>query len=100
MPTLVWIQITLNNHGGLLLAVLAHCARKLTVRALRLFIGNKYVFENSRLRTTFEVGNLEASTKGASSGVALSAATAQISSTGRVELISGGSVVKNLYCYC
>ena len=58
------------------------------------FYGNKYVFENSRLRTTFEVGNLEASTKGASSGVALSAATAQISSTGRVELISGGSVVK------
>ncbi len=46
------------------------------------------------MRTTFEVGNLEASTKGASSGVALSAATAQISSTGRVELISGGSVVK------
>ncbi len=58
------------------------------------FYGNKYVFENSKLRTTFEVGNLEASTKGASSGVALSAATAQISSTGRVELISGGSVVK------
>ena len=58
------------------------------------FYGNKYVFENSRLRTTFEVGNLEASTKGASSGAALSAATAQISSTGRVELISGGSVVK------
>ncbi len=55
---------------------------------------NKYVFENSRLRTTFEVGNLEASTKGASSGVALSAATAQISAIGRVELISGGSVVK------
>ena len=58
------------------------------------FYGNKYVFENSRLRTTFEVGNLEASTKGASSGVALSAATAQISAIGRVELISGGSVVK------
>ena len=58
------------------------------------FYGNKYVFENSRLRTTFEVGNLEASTKGASSGAALSAATAQISSTGRVELMSGGSVVK------
>ena len=57
------------------------------------FYGNKYVFENSRLRTTFEVGNLEASTKGASSGVALSAA-AQISAIGRVELISGGSVVK------
>ncbi len=46
------------------------------------------------MRTTFEVGNLEASTKGASSGVALSAATAQISAIGRVELISGGSVVK------
>ena len=58
------------------------------------FYGNKYVFENSKLRTTFEVGNLEASTKGASSGVALSAATAQISAIGRVELISGGSVVK------
>ena len=58
------------------------------------FYGNKYVFENSKLRTTFEVGNLEASTKGASSGVALSAATAQISSTGRVELMSGGSIVK------
>ena len=58
------------------------------------FYGNKYVFENSRLRTTFEVGNLEASTKGAPSGVALSAATAQISAIGRVELISGGSVVK------
>jgi len=58
------------------------------------FYGNKYVFENSKLRTTFEVGNLEASTKGVSSGVALSAATAQISSTGRVELMSGGSIVK------
>ena len=58
------------------------------------FYGNKYVFENSKLRTTFEVGNLEASTKGVSSGVALSAATAQISAIGRVELISGRSVVK------
>ena len=54
------------------------------------FSGNKYVFENSKLRTNFEVGKLEASTKAS----ALSAATAQISSTGRVELISGGSVVK------
>ena len=61
------------------------------------FYGNKYVFENSKLRTTFEVGNLEASTKGASSGVALSAATAQISSTGRVEITNGIGVVLKTY---
>lgn len=61
------------------------------------FPGNRYVFENSKLRTTFEVGNLEASTKGASSGVALSAATAQISSTGRVEITNGSGVVLKTY---
>jgi len=61
------------------------------------FPGNRYVFENSKLRTTFEVGNLEASTKGASSGVALSAATAQISSTGRVEITNGIGVVLKTY---
>ena len=61
------------------------------------FHGNRYVFENSKLRTTFEVGNLEASTKGASSGVALSAATAQISSTGRVEITNGSGVVLKTY---
>ena len=61
------------------------------------FPDNRYVFENSKLRTTFEVGNLEASTKGASSGVALSAATAQISSTGRVEITNGSGVVLKTY---
>ena len=61
------------------------------------FPGNRYVFENSKLRTTFEVGNLEASTKGASSGVALSAATAQISSTGRVEITNGSGTVLKTY---
>ena len=61
------------------------------------FPGNRYVFENSKLRTTFEVGDLEASTKGASSGVALSAATAQISSTGRVEITNGSGVVLKTY---
>ena len=61
------------------------------------FPGNRYVFENSKLRTTFEVGNLEASTKGASSGAALSAATAQISSTGRVEITNGSGVVLKTY---
>lgn len=61
------------------------------------FPGNRYVFENSKLRTTFEVGDLEASTKGASSGVALSAATAQISSTGRVEITNGSGTVLKTY---
>ena len=57
------------------------------------FPGNRYVFENSKLRTTFEVGNLEASTKSA----ALSAATAQISSTGRVEITNGSGTVLKTY---
>ena len=61
------------------------------------FPGNRYVFENSKLRTTFEVGDLEASTKGASSGVALSAATAQISSKGRVEITNGSGTVLKTY---
>ena len=61
------------------------------------FPGNRYVFENSKLRTTFEVGDLEASTKGASSGVALLAATAQISSTGRVEITNGSGTVLKTY---
>lgn len=57
------------------------------------FPGNRYVFENSKLRTTFEVGDLEASTKSA----ALSAATAQISSTGRVEITNGSGTVLKTY---
>jgi regulator of chromosome condensation RCC1 len=57
------------------------------------FPGNRYVFENSKLRTTFEVGDLEASTKRA----ALSAATAQISSVGRVEITNGSGVVLKTY---
>ena len=57
------------------------------------FSGNRYVFENSKLRTTFEVGDLEASTKSA----ALSAATAQISSTGRVEITNGSGTVLKTY---
>ena len=57
------------------------------------FSGNRYVFENSKLRTTFEVGDLEASTKRA----ALSAATAQISSVGRVEITNGSGVVLKTY---
>ena len=51
------------------------------------FHSNKYVLDNGKVRTTFEVGNLEASTKSS----ALSAATAQISATGRVEVVGGGS---------
>lgn len=54
------------------------------------FSGNKYVFENSKLRTNFEVGKLEASTKAS----ALSAATAQISAIGRTEVMSGSRVIK------
>ena len=57
------------------------------------FPDNRYVFENSKLRTTFEVGDLEASTKSA----ALSAATAQISSTGRVEITNGSGTVLKTY---
>ena len=57
------------------------------------FPGNRYVFENSKLRTTFEVGDLEASTRSA----ALSAATAQISSTGRVEITNGSGTVLKTY---
>ncbi len=57
------------------------------------FLGNRYVFENNKLRTTFEVGDLEASTKSA----ALSAATAQISSTGRVEITNGSGTVLKTY---
>ena len=57
------------------------------------FPGNRYVFENSKLRTTFEVGDLEASTK----RTALSAATAQISSVGRVEITNGSGVVLKTY---
>ena len=57
------------------------------------FPGNRYVFENNKLRTTFEVGDLEASTKSA----ALSAATAQISSTGRVEITNGSGTVLKTY---
>lgn len=57
------------------------------------FPGNRYVFENSKLRTTFEVGDLEASTKSA----ALSAATAQISSIGRVEITNGSGTVLKTY---
>ena len=38
MPTLVWIQTTLNNHGDLLLAGLVHCVQTLTVKALQLFM--------------------------------------------------------------
>lgn len=57
------------------------------------FPGNRYVFENSKLRTTFEVGDLEASTKSA----ALSAATAQISSVGRVEITNGSGTVLKTY---
>lgn len=49
------------------------------------FHGNKYVLEDGKVRTTFEVGNLEASTKSS----AMSAATAQISATGRVEVMRG-----------
>ena len=54
------------------------------------FSGNKYVFENGKLRTNFEVGKLEASTKAS----ALSAATAQISAIGRTEVMSGSRVIK------
>ncbi len=54
------------------------------------FSGNKYVFENGKLRTNFEVGKLEASTKAS----ALSAATAQISAIGRTEVTSGSRVIK------
>ena len=57
------------------------------------FPDNRYVVENSKLRTTFEVGDLEASTKSA----ALSAATAQISSTGRVEITNGSGTVLKTY---
>ena len=57
------------------------------------FPGNRYVFENSKLRTTFEVGDLEASTR----STALSAATAQISSTGRVEITNGSGTVLKTY---
>ena len=54
----------------------------------------KYVFdEGDKFRTTFEVGDLEASTKRA----ALSAATAQISSTGRVEITNGSGTVLKTY---
>ena len=54
------------------------------------FSGNKYVFENGKLRTNFEIGKLEASTKAS----ALSAATAQISAIGRTEVMSGSRVIK------
>ena len=54
------------------------------------FSGNKYVFENGKLRTNLEVGKLEASTKAS----ALSAATAQISAIGRTEVMSGSRVIK------
>ena len=57
------------------------------------FPDNRYVFENSKLRTTFEVGDLEASTRSA----ALSAATAQISSIGRVEITNGSGTVLKTY---
>ena len=54
----------------------------------------KYVFdEGDKFRTTFEVGDLEASTRSA----ALSAATAQISSTGRVEITNGSGTVLKTY---
>ena len=54
----------------------------------------KYVFdEGNKFRTTFEVGDLEASTR----STALSAATAQISSTGRVEITNGSGVVLKTY---
>ena len=58
------------------------------------FPGNRYVFdEGNKFRTTFEVGDLEASTRSA----ALSAATAQISSTGRVEITNGSGAVLKTY---
>ncbi len=54
----------------------------------------KYVFdEGNKFRTTFEVGDLEASTR----STALSAATAQISSIGRVEITNGSGVVLKTY---
>ena len=54
----------------------------------------KYVFdEGNKFRTTFEVGDLEASTRSA----ALSAATAQISSMGRVEITNGSGTVLKTY---
>ena len=54
----------------------------------------KYVFdEGNKFRTTFEVGDLEASTR----STALSAATAQISSVGRVEITNGSGVVLKTY---
>lgn len=58
------------------------------------FPGNRYVFdEGNKFRTTFEVGDLEASTR----STALSAATAQISSTGRVEITNGSGTVLKTY---
>lgn len=54
----------------------------------------KYVFdEGNKFRTTFEVGDLEASTR----STALSAATAQISSIGRVEITNGSGTVLKTY---
>lgn len=90
---LVWIQITPNNHGGLSLAGLVHCARTLTAKVLQLFmVINMFLkIVGCELRLKSAIWKRQPR---ASSGVALSAATAQISSTGRVELISGGSVVK------